>query len=132
MSIFANTALLSMNKVVLWGARSLSVLIILFWGYFILGHLLGGAGSPSRPLTTSDYLGITAMVVSLVGLAASWKWELAGSLVTLGAVLIGAVVNWRVLIFPGTLIPITALLFLLVWWMNRAGRSEPGTPVVTG
>ncbi|QQS46180.1 MAG: hypothetical protein IPM66_20045 [Acidobacteriota bacterium] len=121
-----------MNKVILWGARSLSVLIILFWGYFILGHLLGDAGSPSRPLTTADYLGITALVVSLVGLAAAWKWELAGSLVTLGAVLIGALVNWRVLIFPGTLIPITALLFLLVWWKNRTGQSEPGAHVITG
>ncbi len=123
MTVSAYSALLSMNKVILWGARSLSVLIILFWGYFILGHLLGDAGSPSRPLTTADYLGITALVVSLVGLAVAWKWELAGSLLTFGAVLIGALVNWRVLIFPGTLIPITALLFLLVWWRNRTGHG---------
>jgi hypothetical protein len=63
------------------------------------------------------------MAASLVGLVVAWKWEFAGAVLTFVAVLIGAVVNWRVLIFPGTLIPLTAGLFLLSWWMSRENHS---------
>jgi hypothetical protein len=109
--------------VVRWAARTLSVVILLFWGYFLIAHLLGEEGRSSRPLAMSDYVGLTAMVVSLVGLMVALKWELTGGVMTLTAVLIGAVVNWRVLWFPGILIPIAAVLFLACWWMSRARRE---------
>ena len=41
----------------------------------------------------------------------AWKWERMGAAIALVAIVICAVVNWKVLIFPGTLIPITALLY---------------------
>ncbi len=105
-----------------WGARILSALILLFWGFFILGHLFGNAGNPSRPLTINDYVILSAMFISLVGLGVAWKWEFVGAITTLAAVLVGAIVNWKVLVFPGTLIPFTACLFLLSWWTSRAQR----------
>ena len=102
----------------------MSVLFLLFWGFFLRAHLIGEEGHPSRPLNTNDYIGLASIVVSLVGLAVAWKWELTGGAMTLVAVLIGAVVNWRVLGFPGTLIPIAAVMFLSCWWMSRARLEQ--------
>ncbi len=100
-------------------ARILSAIILLFWGFFIVASLVGDEGRSSRPLTASDYISLTAMVISLAGLGVAWKWELAGAVITLVAVAIGAVANLNSLAFPVTLIPITAGLFLLRWSLGR-------------
>jgi hypothetical protein len=100
-------------------ARTASVFILAFWGYFIIAHIVGDAGRPSRPLVVYDYIGLAAMGLSLLGLASAWKWEPAGAALTIVAVVIGAVVNWRSLMFPATLIPITAVMFLSSWWLSR-------------
>jgi hypothetical protein len=123
MNYSTHAVLPSITRSVWWSARILSALILLFWGFLILGHLVGDEGRSSRPLTTNDYISLTTMIIALVGLAVAWKKELIGAVVTLIAMLIGAVINWRVLIFPGILVPITACLFLLSWWMNRS-RNE--------
>jgi hypothetical protein len=112
-------------KTVRWIARILSVLIILFWGIFIVGSFLESirGGRPSGPLSIHDRMGLTLMFVWLLGLALAWKWELAGAALTLTAILIQAFfVNWRVVAGFGMLLPITALLFLLCWWMGRQPR----------
>lgn len=114
----------SAAPVVLWGARILSVPILLFWGWFLIAHLFGEEGRPSRPLVAKDYAILTGVVVSLVGLAVAWKWELPGAALTLAAVSAGAFVNWRLLTFPGTLIPVAAVMFLTYWWMSRPPRNE--------
>ena len=108
-----------------WAARILSALILLVWGFFLIAHLVGDEGGASRSLNPGDYIGLTTMLAWLVGLAVAWKWELAGGAIALVAVLICALVNWRVLIFPGTLIPITALLFLSSGWMRRTLQRDP-------
>ena len=99
-------------------------MILLFWGFFLIAHLISEEGLSSRPLTTSDYIGLATTAGYLVGLAVAWKWELTGGTMTLVAVLIGAVVNWRILTFPGTLIPIAAMMFLSCWWMSRAPQGD--------
>ena len=48
----------------------------------------------------------------------------AGGLMTLAAVLLGALLNWKVLLFPGTLIPLNALLFLWADWISRPRTSS--------
>jgi hypothetical protein len=106
-----------------WGARVLSSAILLFWGFFLVAHLVGDEGRSSRPLAWNDYFILATLGLSLAGLALAWKWELAGSLVTLAAVGACAAVNWRVLIFPGTLIPIAAVLYLASWWICRASSA---------
>jgi hypothetical protein len=104
-------------KVVRWIARILSALIILFWGVMIVGSF------SSRPLPMRDRMGLTLMFAWLLGLALAWKWELAGAALTLAAILIQAFfINWRVVVGFGMLPPITALLFLLCWWMGRQSR----------
>jgi hypothetical protein len=107
-----------------WGARILSGMILFFWGFFLIAHLVGDEGRSSRPLVWSDYAILTTLVVALAGLALAWKWELAGAAITLAAIAACAAVNWKVLVFPGTLIPITAVLFASSWWIRRAPRHD--------
>ena len=119
MSNVAHSVSPSITTVVRRGARILSALILLFWSFFIVAHLVGDEGRSSRPLMTRDYISLTTMVISLAGLGVAWKWELIGAALTLGAVLVGAVANWRTLVFPGALTPLAASLFLLCWCMSR-------------
>lgn len=119
MNTMTPTAWPSFNLVVRWGARLLSALILMGWGFFAVAHLVGDAGSPSRPLIINDYLGLAMMFFSMVGLAMAWKWEFWGAALTLAMVLFGALINWRVVFFPLTLVPIAAILFLLSWWLNK-------------
>ena len=115
-----------MSSVVLvrWSARILSSLIVLFFGFFLVAHLIGDQGRASRPLTASDYVILITLVVSLVGLLLAWKWELAGAAVALIAIMVCAVVNWRVLVVPGALIPITAVLYLIACRLSHASRDH--------
>ena len=119
MSNVEQSVLPSITKGVRLGARILCALILLFWSFFMVAHLVGDEGRSSRPLTTRDYISLTTMVISLAGLGVAWKWELIGGALTLVAVLIGALANWGSLAFPGALIPFAASLFLLCWRLSR-------------
>ena len=114
-------------KATRWAARILSALILLFWGFFIVADLLGGGDEASRPLSTSDYVGLLTMGVWMVGLVVAWKWEFIGGMMALVAFVIAAAVNPNVLSFPFLIILIAAALFLVSWWMRRDGIVE-GTP----
>ena len=111
------------TTVIKWSARTLSTLILMFWIFFLVASLIGDEASGSRPLNWSDYLILVTMVTALLGLVLAWKWELIGAVMTLFAVVVCAVVNFRVLYFPGTLIPIAACLFLLSWWFSRTIKN---------
>ena len=115
--------MMSSMSLISWTARILSSLIVLFYGFFLVAHLIGDEGGPSRPLVWKDYVILATLVVSLVGLVLAWKWEFAGAAITLIAIGICAVVNWKVLVFPGALIPFSAVLYLLSWWFRRASGS---------
>jgi len=107
-----------------WSARILSGLIAFFFGFFLVAHLIGDQGRASRPLAWSDYIILATLVVSLLSLLLAWKWEFTGAAIALIAILACAVLNWRILIFPGTLIPVSALLYLLSWWTCRKSRNR--------
>jgi hypothetical protein len=109
----------------LWGARLLTVSILGFWGFFLTAHLVGNEGVPSRPLNVTDYAGLGLLLTSLAGLGAALKWERIGGIVAIVAVALGAVLNWRVLMFPITLIPVTAILFLIHSALQTSQRQTP-------
>ena len=67
-----------------------------------------------------DSIILTAMGISLVGLAMAWKWELAGAVMALAGCVILAAVDWKILAGFYILWLIAALLFLSSWWMHRA------------
>ena len=113
------------RPVVRWGARVLSVPILLLWGWFLIAHLVGEGGRPSRPLVAQDCIILTAVVASLVGLAVAWKWERLGGALTLAAVSACALLNWRVLVFPGTLILITGVMFIACGWLSGRRANRP-------
>jgi hypothetical protein len=120
---------MSSVSLVRWGARILSGLIVLFFGFFLVAHLIGEQGQASRPLVWEDYVILAALVVSLVGLLLAWKWEFAGAAIALIAILVCAVVNWRILVSPGALIPISAVLYLLSWRLYRGSGFFLERPV---
>jgi hypothetical protein len=95
-----------------WLARIFSSMIFLFWGFLIIGHLVGEQGQSSHPLTSQDYLILASLIVALVGLAIAWRWELVGASISILGLVVCAFFNWKVVLFPGTLIPLTAVLFL--------------------
>lgn len=105
-------------------ARLLSALILVFWGFFILAHLLGDAGHPSRPITVGDAAQIALMLLELAGLALAWRHELAGAVATLAAAVIAACFNPHAVTGLGMLPALAALLFLLAWWTGRALRRR--------
>jgi hypothetical protein len=111
-----------------WSARVLSGIILCVWGSFIVAHLVGDAGEASRPLVVQDFLLLTAMSTWLVSLAVAWKWEIAGGTLALAALLMGAIVNWRLLMFPFSLIGVAAILFLVSGWISH--RTRTGQPSV--
>lgn len=119
---------MSSVALVRWSARILSGLIVLFFGFFLVAHLIGDQGQASRPIAWSDYAILTTLVVSLAGLLLAWKWELAGAAIALIAILACAVVNWRILVSPGALIPIGSLLYLLSWRLCRASDFSVARP----
>lgn len=109
-------------KAARWTARMLSVPVILIWAFFIVAYAVGPVRSlPAGPLETVAYV---AMIVSILGLAVSWRWELCGSVVTLVAVAVGAGYNWQGLLSPAMVGPINAALFLLSWWLNRSATRK--------
>jgi hypothetical protein len=116
-----------MNKstvtVVRWIARVLSVPILLYCGFFLVANLIGMNEPPSLPRNMSDFIGLTALVMSLAGLAAAWKWEIAGAVAALVAVLVGTVINPLGLLTLLALIPVDALLFLAAGWVSTAGAK---------
>jgi hypothetical protein len=116
-----------MNKsaviVVRWVARVISVPVLLYCGFFLVANLIGVNEAPSLPRNMSDFIGLTALVVSLAGLAVAWKWEVAGAAATLVVVLIGIVINPIGIVSLLALIPVDALLFLAAGWMSRTGRG---------
>ena len=78
------------GKVLHWAARILRVPIVLIWGFLVIAYAFG----PERsvPSTLKDAIQYVAMIVSFLALAISWKWELAGGLMALAAVMC-----WRTL-----------------------------------
>lgn len=113
-----------------WTARVLGALIVLFWGWFLLADLFGDQGT-TRPLVPGDYGILATLLLSLAGLVVAWKHELAGGIVALAGLALCAILNWRVLVFPGTLILVAALLFIACGWIDRT-RTRTRTPALGG
>lgn len=100
----------------LWTARGLTLVITAFWGFMAFAHVIGTADDGSRPLVAGDYILMIGQTASVLGLLIAWKWQRPGAYLTLAATLVCAAVNWRVVAFPLTFIPLTALLYLAYYW----------------
>ena len=88
-----------MNKTAItvrWITRILSVLLILLFGSDIVADIFSSADQSqiTRQITrTASYrVGYAMMMLSLVGLAVAWRWELIGSIVSLTAIVVLAII----------------------------------------
>ena len=105
----SNTWSPSRWNTITWLPRVFSGMVVLSIGGFMLAYFLGGEEVAARPLAQSDMIGLGALITSLIGLAAAWKWECFGAILTLASVAVGFAYNWQVITFPLVLIPIAAV-----------------------
>lgn len=110
------------TRAFLWTARGLTLAIAAFWGFMAFAHVVGTADDGSRPLGVGDYILLLGQTASVAGLLIAWKWQRPGAYLTLAATLICAAVNWRVVAFPLTFLPATALLYLAYDWLRPSRR----------
>jgi hypothetical protein len=69
-----------------WAARIAGLLVVLAFGYLIIGELLS---SPTHgPNHVREWLGIALIANVLFGMLLAWKYELTGALVSLLALAI--------------------------------------------
>ncbi len=107
-------------QIVRWLARLSSGLILLFICVFLIANFSGNDEPSAGPLAESDYVAISASVVLLAGLAIGWRWELLGGILALTGYLIFQLINRNVFMaFPGALIPVPAILYVVSWWIRR-------------
>lgn len=107
--------------VVRWVARVLSALFIILCLILFVGEGLFPEPQ-SSPLTTSAILQLTLMGFSLAGLALAWKWEAIGGSIALAAYVIVGIINpGAFIVFPA---PLSALLFLACWWIDRKRKRQ--------
>ncbi len=44
----------SLTKIARWTARTISALVLVFWGFMMVGHLTGDANQDARPFIMAD------------------------------------------------------------------------------
>jgi hypothetical protein len=108
-----------------WAARLLGLAVLGAAALFFIGE---GAPRPSE-LTPREAVLMLFFCTALVGLAAAWKWELAGGLVTVGSLACFLAAEWlwsgrfpRAWAFGVIALP--AFLFFLSAYWN--GTRPPG------
>lgn len=107
-----------------WTARVFSLLIILFVGIFLIADLISGSSPDTRPLVAKDYIKLTLLIITLIALGLSWKWELAGGSSTIGLMIIQAFIEPKTLDSPLLIIPLAGLLFAVCGWFSKPHRFE--------
>ncbi len=106
-------------KILRWIARVLGVLIILFFVASLLGEQSAGT------LTLLDWIKLGLWFVVMAGLLVSWRWEVVGGLVVIGAFVIMVILNPRILsMWAMWVSPVTAWLFILCG-MRSKQKLEP-------
>ncbi len=71
-----------------WSARVLAVVVFLFWGAFFLEHLSWFLRPVAEWPSARVWLLQLAHLAMLIGLLMVLRWEIAGSVLTIGAALV--------------------------------------------
>lgn len=108
-------------KTIRWTARLLSIFFI----FLTLGFFLGEVMTEPQTKGSLPFINILVGILMLGGLALAWKWEFYGGLISLIGFLGVIIVNPNAMTQPGAYIfPLTAILFLFCWGMNRSVQSK--------
>lgn len=77
-----------MSKLLLfvtWAARCASLFIVGGILFLAVGEIVSPHSGP--PTQIRDYLGFVLLALTLIGMLLAWKWELAGALLSLAALM---------------------------------------------
>jgi hypothetical protein len=124
MEIAASSSHAAVN-VIRWVARVLSGLLILTFLFFFLAEEVFRDSPRKEPFSTSAIGQLIVMAVVLISFGLAWRKELLGGSMALVGLIVISIINPGVLSFPLMyLFPLTAVLFLLCWWLSRTRSRQ--------
>ncbi len=116
---------MTFSQVLRWTARVIGSLILAF----VLLHLIVEGLPNVQNIAPGEGWLSCGFVLSLVGFALLWKWELTGGIVALGGIVLFYAVNFALSgKFPGgwvfLMFYLPGFFSITCWWMER--RPTPG------
>jgi len=106
-----------MQKGIMWMARISSILILLLIGFIVVMHIIED-DAPSGMVT------IVSMGSFFVGLISAWRWELIGGLIVIAGYIFFVINIPIIIVSPYTICLISAILFLISWYLKRKKAKE--------
>lgn len=115
----------TITQVLRWTARIVGTLILAF----VLLHVIGGGLPNVDNIAPREWLVWGGFVLSLVGFALLWKWELTGGIVAMGGIALFYAVNYALSgkfpggwVFPLFFLP--GLLSIVCWLTEPRATSS--------
>ncbi len=107
--------------IILWAARILGSLIVLFFLFFLTAHIFGEDESGEGFRNVKDVITfIIFPISSVVGLSLALKWEGLGGLITTVGMVSLLVLRPDLLHAPFVMAPIIpGILFILYWYKTK-------------
>lgn len=110
------------TKIIRRIARIIGLLLIVLTLAFAIPSLMSDPKPTAEP---TPIVKILAGVFMLGGLGLSWKWELIGALISLVGFIGVGILNPDVMKMPMMyLFPLTAILFLICWWLSKSQSTK--------
>ena len=99
-------------------ARIISLLLIVLTLAFAIPSFMS---DPEQTAESTPFIMILVGVFMLGGLGLAWKWEFIGALISLVGFIGVGIINPDVIKMPMMyLFPLTAILFLICWWLSKS------------
>lgn len=111
-----------------WVARIQSIASIAFFLFFFIGETFFMPESAAAEQAQSgfmDMLPLYLFFISIAGLLLSWKWEVAGGLITTLAFVAKVLINTNVLGSLLLIYFINGLLFLIIGLLDKQEENMP-------
>ena len=104
-----------------WIARIWGSLILAFVLFFLLLHLFGNDESGEGFRSAGEVIQFLCFPISaIIGLGLAWKWEGLGGLITVGGMIVLAILRPDMIIDISTIaILIPGLLFIIYWYLSK-------------
>ena len=115
--------------IIRWVARILSLILFLF----VLVRIFTPDPTITEPVPAEDWFLLSLWGISILGLMVAWKWEVVGSIITIGTMFLREIVwvllkgDWEVnfLIVWAIVLP-PAILYLVAWKLEKDENIEDG------
>jgi hypothetical protein len=106
-------------------ARVMSAIIVSFALIMFIGYIFEGAQKANPKLPSTDAIvGLTLFGIGLLGLALAWKWEIAGGIISLLAVITIFIRNPDAMVWTMFIFPANAILFVVVGYNSKKSEKH--------